>query len=66
MLRDGTGGEGGVGGPVLAIVKNGPRKQIFAGTNHYTGATTINGGMLEVDGSIAPVQHDHREQPAPR
>ncbi|SDN87866.1 Uncharacterized conserved protein, contains a C-terminal beta-barrel porin domain [Afipia sp. GAS231] len=54
VLRDGSGGEGGPGGPVLDIVKNGPGKQIFAGTNAYTGTTTINGGVLEVDGSIAP------------
>jgi autotransporter-associated beta strand protein len=26
---------------------------IFSGTNSYTGATNINGGILEVDGSIA-------------
>jgi autotransporter-associated beta strand protein len=54
VLRDGTGGEGGHGGPVLAIVKDGPGKQIFAGTNQYSGTTTINGGVLEIDGSIAP------------
>jgi autotransporter-associated beta strand protein len=54
VLRDGTGGEGGAGGPVLAIVKDGPGTQILAGINHYTGTTTVNGGVLEVDGSIAP------------
>jgi autotransporter-associated beta strand protein len=53
VLRDGVGGESGGGGPVLAIVKNGLSRQIFAGTNHYTGTTTVNGGVLEVDGSIA-------------
>jgi autotransporter-associated beta strand protein len=53
-LRDGSGGEGGLGGPVLAIIKNGGGTQILAGTNHYTGTTTVNGGVLEVDGSIAP------------
>jgi autotransporter-associated beta strand protein len=41
------------GGSVLAIVKNGPSTQILAGINTYTGTTTINGGVLEVDGSIA-------------
>ncbi len=53
VLRDGSGGEGGLHGPVLDVVKNGPSTQIFAGANAYSGTTTINGGVLEVDGSIA-------------
>jgi autotransporter-associated beta strand protein len=53
-LRDGDGGEGGLGGPVLNVVKNGTSTQILAGANHYTGTTVINGGVLEIDGSIAP------------
>jgi autotransporter-associated beta strand protein len=53
-LRDGDGGEGGLGGPVLNVVKNGASTQLLAGVNHYSGTTTINGGVLEVDGSIAP------------
>ncbi|WP_283810652.1 autotransporter domain-containing protein [Bradyrhizobium sp. S69] len=52
VLRDGTGGEGGNGGPVLALVKDGTSTQVLSGTNHYTGTTTVNGGALQVDGSI--------------
>ena len=52
VLRDGTGGEGGNAGPVLALVKDGTSTQVLSGTNHYTGTTTINGGTLQVDGSI--------------
>jgi autotransporter-associated beta strand protein len=54
VLRNGASGEGGAAGPKLAVVKNGSSTQIFSGINHYTGATTVNGGVLEVDGSIAP------------
>jgi autotransporter-associated beta strand protein len=39
--------------PILNIVKSGASTQILAGLNTYTGTTTINGGVLEVDGSIA-------------
>ncbi len=63
VLRDGAGGGGltlseGLNAPApaivqLAIVKDGPSTQILAGANTYTGTTTINGGSLEVDGSIA-------------
>lgn len=52
-LRDGVGGEGGAAGPKLAIVKNGSSTQVLSGINQYTGTTTVNGGALEVDGSIA-------------
>ena len=41
------------GGSVLALVKNGPSTQILAGANTYTGTTTMYGGVLEVEGSIA-------------
>jgi autotransporter-associated beta strand protein len=51
VLQDGTG-EGALA-PTLNVVKNGPSTQILAGHNTYTGNTTINGGVLEVDGSIA-------------
>jgi uncharacterized protein with beta-barrel porin domain len=38
----------------LSIVKSGAGTQIISGTsNTYTGTTTVNGGTLEVDGSIA-------------
>ncbi|MCP1970660.1 autotransporter domain-containing protein [Bradyrhizobium elkanii] len=53
VLRDGVGGEGGAAGPKLAIVKNGSSTQVLSGFNQYTGTTTVNGGVLEVDGSIA-------------
>ncbi|MES5482673.1 autotransporter domain-containing protein [Bradyrhizobium sp. INPA03-11B] len=53
-LRDGVGGEGGAAGPKLAIVKNGSSTQVLSGINHYTGTTMVNGGALEVNGSIAP------------
>ena len=37
----------------LAVTKNGPGTAIISGTNNgYTGATTVNGGTLEVDGSL--------------
>ncbi len=41
--------DGGAGGGV-AITGG---KEILAGVNSYTGATTVNGGTLEVDGTIA-------------
>jgi autotransporter-associated beta strand protein len=38
----------------LSIIKSGTGTQVFSGTlNTYTGTTTVNGGVLEVDGSIA-------------
>lgn len=42
--------DGGVGG---ALVKVGTGTLTLSGTNTYTGATTVNTGALEVDGSIA-------------
>jgi autotransporter-associated beta strand protein len=43
--------DGGAGG---ALVKVGTGTLTLSGTNTYTGATTVNAGTLEVDGSIAP------------
>jgi autotransporter-associated beta strand protein len=48
-LVDGGFG-GGVGG---SLVKTGTGTLTLAGTNTYSGATTVNGGNLEVNGSIA-------------
>lgn len=38
---------------VLALTKIGAGTQTITGTNTYTGQTTINGGILEVDGADA-------------
>ncbi len=35
----------------VAIVKNGSTTQVFTGANNYSGATTINGGTLLLDGT---------------
>jgi autotransporter-associated beta strand protein len=43
--------DGGAGG---ALVKVGTGTMTLSGSNTYTGATTVNAGTLEVDGSIAP------------
>ncbi|MDB5582579.1 MAG: Outer rane autotransporter barrel [Bradyrhizobium sp.] len=40
----------GVGG---SLVKTGTGTMILSGANTYTGPTTVNGGVLEVNGSIA-------------
>ncbi len=42
--------DGSVGGG--SLVQSGPGNFVLTGTNTYTGATTVNGGVLEVDGSI--------------
>ena len=49
VISDG-GMSGGVGG---ALVKVGSGTLTLAGINTYTGATTVDGGVLEVNGSIA-------------
>jgi autotransporter-associated beta strand protein len=37
----------------LSLIKVGAGTQVFSGNNSYTGATTVNGGTLSVNGSIA-------------
>jgi fibronectin-binding autotransporter adhesin len=37
----------------LNLAKTGGSTQILSGTNTYTGSTTVSGGVLEVDGSLA-------------
>lgn len=47
------GGSTPFGGTGAALVKTGTGALTLAGTNTYTGATTVNDGALVVDGSIA-------------
>lgn len=35
----------------VSIVKSGSTTQVFTGANNYTGATTVNGGTLLIDGT---------------
>ncbi|MCY2926369.1 MAG: autotransporter-associated beta strand repeat-containing protein [Planctomycetota bacterium] len=46
VLRNGAGG-------VLNLVKAGPGSQILAGTNAYTGLTTVSAGTLSINGTTA-------------
>jgi uncharacterized protein with beta-barrel porin domain len=48
LISDG-GTSGGTGG---SLVKTGSGTLTLAGTNSYTGPTTINGGALQLDGTI--------------
>jgi autotransporter-associated beta strand protein len=49
IIADG-GNSGGTGG---SLVKIGTGTMTLSGANAYTGATTVNGGILSVNGSIA-------------
>ena len=51
VVKDGDGRPGG-GGGTGTVTKVGTGTLTLSGTNTHTGATTINGGKLEVDGSI--------------
>lgn len=35
----------------VSVVKSGSTTQVFSGANNYTGATTVNGGTLLIDGT---------------
>ncbi|HEV2571794.1 MAG TPA: autotransporter domain-containing protein [Beijerinckiaceae bacterium] len=56
-LKSGTSTYNGIilnGGPdPVSVVKSGAGKQVLAGINTYTGSTTVNAGILAIDGSIA-------------
>ncbi|XHR29715.1 MAG: autotransporter-associated beta strand repeat-containing protein [Chthoniobacteraceae bacterium] len=45
VIKDGTG--------VVALTKNGTGTQVLSGSNSYTGATTVTGGTLTINGSLA-------------
>ena len=49
IIADGGGG----GGTGASLVKTGSGTMILSGANTYTGGTTVNGGTLEISGSIA-------------
>ena len=44
---------GGVGGGIVAITKSGTGTWILAGTNSYTGATTVSAGILNIQSNSA-------------
>lgn len=48
-IMDSSGGATGA-----SLVKVGTGTLTLSGSNAYTGTTTVNGGVLEVDGTIAP------------
>ncbi len=43
VIQDGAG--------QISVTMSGPGTQVFAGSNTYSGATTVNGGVLEIAGS---------------
>jgi len=45
----------GTGGGTLGLIKSGAGKWIISGSNTYTGATTVNAGILEVRGTLGHV-----------
>jgi len=52
-IFSGTIADGGSGGATIALTKTGTGTMTLSGANTYTGATTINGGKLNVTGSLA-------------
>lgn len=48
---DGSAGNSGAISGAISVVKNGAGTQIFGGGNSYTGSTTVNAGLLRINGS---------------